>query len=148
MRNAASHFAPDEALVASVEVSTSALLGAQCALTILAYDALPKFLFSEELMEQCVAAIKEPLEKLAVPIVEAAQGGTGTFAATATALLQGAEMRELNTHFHLICSTLLLLERVLNTSLAVSDTLIISCVYLALTPVSYTHLTLPTNREV
>lgn len=134
MRNAASHFAPDEALDASVEVSTSGLLGAQCALTILAYDALPKFLFSEELMEQCVAAVKEPLEKLAVPIVEAVQGGTGTFAATATALLQGAEMRELNTHFHLICSTLLLLERVLNTSLAVSDTLIISCVYLALTP--------------
>ena len=138
MRQALRAFAPDDALGASVSASVTGLLSAQCVLTVLAYEQLPKYLFSEELVELCIASVKAPLERLVVPLVEACGTGAGPFAAEAAALESSAppdELRELNTHFHLVCATLVLLERLLSSSsVTISDTLIISCVYLALAP--------------
>ena len=55
----------------SLQDSISLLLSAKCCLLTFSVDQLPKYLFSEELLERCLDILKLSLETLVLPLVEA-----------------------------------------------------------------------------
>lgn len=120
-----------------VQRSTQALLCAKCCLSIFSIDQLPKFLFSEELVAQCLQAIKPALELFVLPLMEACSGTeTNEFASL---LLHGRLDKDaaqaLDTHIHTLSACLCLLDALFTLSnVSMSDNLTIRCVYLALAP--------------
>ncbi|WFD30974.1 Sister chromatid cohesion protein 2 [Malassezia sp. CBS 17886] len=143
----------------TLRASSLQLLCAQSALTVLAYAELPKFLFSEDIVCQCLTAVKAPLDALVLPLVDAVAGRQppGSLAV----LVDAAHARDtgespprgddaavartprhrtpsaamLSAHFHQLCAVLLQLERLFRVpTVALSDALVIRSVYLALAP--------------
>ena len=141
------HVAPsgaeDEALCACIRASTAALLAAQCVLSILAYEQLPKFLFSEEVVEQCLRCAKASMDSLLLPLVEACAevpgaAATAAVSGLATRLTRGGGVPRaldelLVAHFHHVCEVLVHLEHLFRMrAVALSETLLVSSVYLSL----------------
>lgn len=137
MRHASAAVAlPEGDVPTSYEHSTHALVCAECCLTVLTTEQLPRFVYSEDLVARCLVVTKDALETLVLPLVDAcsAAAPTGTAAALAAGT-PSALVEVVDGHFRHVCAALALLERLLRlSSLAVPDTLIITGVYLALGP--------------
>ncbi|WFD06511.1 Sister chromatid cohesion protein 2 [Malassezia vespertilionis] len=134
---------PYEAVEQSIIASLSALWAAQCALIILAQEQLPKFLFSEELLEQCIAAVKMPLESFVLPLIEASVAQhmePKTVLDRLAFELMGDSVPErlrelLAVHFHNVNAAMLFLERLFRLpSVTIPEPLLIPAVYLSLAP--------------
>lgn len=124
-------------LEAQVRNSVSLLLCAKCCLIVLGFEQLPKFLFSEELLERCLDILKPALEALVLPLVDACSNPVP--AGLAFHLIQGSApaslVAELDIHLHHVCSTMSLLEPLYClSSVSVPETLMTRCVFLALAP--------------
>ncbi|WFD22650.1 Sister chromatid cohesion protein 2 [Malassezia equina] len=105
-------------LLADVYRSTQALLCAKCCLSIFSIDQLPKFLFSEELVAQCINVIKPALEVLVLPLMEACSGDESH---ELSALLLSGRMdsdavQTLDIHIHTLSACLSLLDTMFTLS--------------------------------
>jgi len=123
--------------ITDVHRSTQALLCAKCCLSIFSIDQLPKFLFSEELVAQCLNAIKPALEVFVLPLIEACAGLESQD--LATMLLNGridnSTVQALDLHIHTLSACLGLLDTMFTLpNISMPDNLTIRCVYLALAP--------------
>ena len=121
----------------SLQDSMSLLLSAKCCLLTFSVDQLPKYLFSEELLERCLDILKLSLETLVLPLVEACASITPS--GIAHDLLRGSVPSSLtsalDSHMHHVCSALTLLEPLFSlTSITIPEALMIRCVYIALSP--------------
>ncbi|WFD34108.1 Sister chromatid cohesion protein 2 [Malassezia cuniculi] len=119
---------------------TSSLVAAQCVLTILLDEQLPKFLLSEEIVAQCLSTVAASMDKLVLPLVEATNGSETApgIESIAAALARGASPQldgQLTTHFEHFSATLLQVEGLFRLSgVSIADALLIRSVYLALSP--------------
>lgn len=132
------HLGMDYAVLETqVQHATYLLLCAKCCLLIFSFDQLPKFLFSEELLDQCLCVIKPSLETVMLPLVEACASPAPTDLANdiVHGKLSPAFLSTLDTHFHHVCSTLALLEPLFRImTVTIPESLMIRCVFLALSP--------------
>lgn len=123
--------------MAAVHRSTQALFCAKCCLSIFSIDQMPKFLFSEELVAQCLNIIKPSLEMFVLPLIEACAGLEER--ELGTMLLQGHidndALQALEVHIHTLSVCLGLLDTMFTLSnVSIHDNLTIRCVYMALSP--------------
>lgn len=124
-------------VLADVYRSTQALLCAKCCLSVFSIDQLPKFLFSEELVAQCINVIKPALEVLVLPLMEAC---SGVESHELSALLLSGRMdndavQTLDIHIHTLSACMSLLDTMFTLSnFMIPDNVTIRCVYLALAP--------------
>lgn len=124
-------------LEASLQDSISLLLSAKCCMLTFSFDQLPKYLFSEELLERCLDILKSSLETLVLPLVEACASITPS--GIAHDLLHGTVPSSLSSaldsHMHHVCSASTLLEPLFClTSITIPEALLIRCVYITLSP--------------
>lgn len=124
-------------LETSLQDSISLLLSAKCCMLTFSFDQLPKYLFSEELLERCLDILKSSLETLVLPLVEACASITPS--SVAHDLLRGTVPSSLcsalDSHMHHVCSALTLLEPLFClTSFTIPEALMIRCVYITLSP--------------
>ena len=129
-----------DADVDRIAALSASLVAAQCALTVLLVDQLPKYLMAEELVAQCLTTVAASMDTLVLPLVEACSGGESvpSVASIAAALAHGAPAElsaQLSTHFEHFSATLLQVEGLFRLSgVSIADALLIRSVYLALAP--------------
>ena len=135
----------------SLQDSISLLLSAKCCLLTFSVDQLPKYLFSEELLERCLDILKLSLETLVLPLVEACASITPS--GIAHDLLRGSVPSSLtsalDSHMHHVCSALTLLEPLFSlTSITIPEALMIRCVYIALSPLFTQDRVIPAKHAL
>lgn len=144
-------------LSSKVDAVAHSVIAAECCLTLLAADQLPKALVSEDLIRYCVDALKVSLEKTLLPFVEACgstfHGGINHLVleklvealappkpkkgkkAEPIPASAAACSRSLGPLFHQSCSALAQLQKLVKlSSLNLPDSIVIAAVYVGLAP--------------
>ncbi|KAF4617468.1 hypothetical protein D9613_005695 [Agrocybe pediades] len=126
-----------------LEVSRDSILAADCCIALLGSDRLPKQLYSEELITECLNAIKNQLTKVLYPFVEAsAENGAALnthslLVAIVKNTTSGASgpRRQLGELFQALSAVIPRINLLINAeSVAMSDSIIIQAVYIAIGP--------------
>ncbi|WFD43242.1 Sister chromatid cohesion protein 2 [Malassezia psittaci] len=138
IRNALCCASDNDSIAHCISASISGLLSAQCIISIYCSAQVVRNLFSEETMGLCIATIKLAIDKIVVPIMESQNNDSKSTDTNLVSLITDPSshvFQESTAHFHLTCSTMASLDRVVVlSSVSMSDTLIIACVYLAIAP--------------
>ncbi|KAG6849921.1 hypothetical protein H0H93_003632 [Arthromyces matolae] len=137
-----------EKLAQVLEVARDSIVAADCCIALLASDRLTKQLYSEELITACLNTIKNQLTKIVYPFVEAsAELGPSTNASMSnispllrhlvldsTSAAQ-SDRRQLGEMFQALSAVLPRINSLVNAeNVAMSDTIIIQAVYIAIGP--------------
>ncbi|THH14012.1 hypothetical protein EW146_g6273 [Bondarzewia mesenterica] len=128
-----------EKLARTLDIARDSILAADCCIALLGSDRLPKQVYSEELITTCLMAIKNQLNKISYPFVEASSD------AQASGILQHltkASSHDLHNHRRQLAETFQALSSVLPRinnlvcadTVVMSDSLIIQAVYIAIGP--------------
>ena len=126
--------------VERIAALSASLVAAQCTLTILLVDQLPKYMLAEELVELCISTVIASMNTLVLPLVEACNGGESPpyISSVSTALSRGVSAQldsALTSHFEHFSATLLQVEGLFRlTGVRIADALLIRSVFLALSP--------------
>ncbi|KAJ1021124.1 hypothetical protein NDA16_003910 [Ustilago loliicola] len=150
-----------EKINATFAVVDHAVLAAECSLGFLTGDVLPKQILSEDHIRVCFEAVKTCLEKVILPFIEACSGSSATAphpvlvalidvlapqkarkkkaavaaaeeSTSSTAIICRNTLSDLFSH---LCSALFFVQRMVRMPcIALSDSIVISAVYLALGP--------------
>lgn len=130
-----------ENLSMQLEAAKDSVLAAECCITLLGSDRLPKQLYSEELITACLSTLKNQLNKVIYPFAEASSEAATT---TANPLLlyviknptSGESKRKvLNETFQTLSASLSRINALINAeSVSMSDSIVIQAVYIAIGP--------------
>ncbi|KAG6919647.1 hypothetical protein DXG01_003511 [Tephrocybe rancida] len=140
-----------ERLAKVLEVARDSIVAADCCIALLASDRLTKQLYSEELITACLNTIKNQLTKIVYPFVEASAdlGPSSSASASLTASISPllhhlvlhlsptaqAHRRQLGEMFQALSAVLPRINSLVNAeSVAMSDSIIIQGVYIAIGP--------------
>ncbi|EJD50599.1 hypothetical protein AURDEDRAFT_182486 [Auricularia subglabra TFB-10046 SS5] len=130
-----------EKLDRALEIAKEAVLAADCCIALLAADKLPKQLYSEELITACLSTIKNLLEKVIYPFVEANTDLHGQSSlillhvAKANASSSNSRRAAVGEVFQTLSSVLPRINSLIGRSgVAMSDQIIIQAVYIAIGP--------------
>ncbi|KAF8879492.1 hypothetical protein BD779DRAFT_1551796 [Infundibulicybe gibba] len=126
------------------DMARDSVLAAECCIALLGSDRLTKQLYSEELINTCLASIKNQLTKIIYPFVEAS-AEIGGITSNGNLLLNSvvkntsataqAHRRQLNDVFQALAAVIPRVTALVNVeSVAMSDTIIIQAVYIAIGP--------------
>ncbi|KAF8889236.1 hypothetical protein CPB85DRAFT_1441418 [Mucidula mucida] len=122
-----------EKVALQIEHNRAAILAAECCITLLGSDRLPKQLYSEELITSCLQTVKNQLNQVIYPFVEATPE-------TANPLLAHV-MKDQNCNkimqeiFQTLSAAMPRINSLVNAeSVSMSDSIIISAVYIAIGP--------------
>ncbi|PWZ01987.1 hypothetical protein BCV70DRAFT_156838 [Testicularia cyperi] len=150
-----------ETLNMSLVIADRSLLAAECCLSVLTGDVLPKQILSEDLIRACFEATKVCLDRIVLPFIEGCSGAAAVAphpvltqlidvlapqkpgrkkaaqstmedAVSSIATICRGTLADLFRH---LCSALFFVQRMVRMpSIALSDSIVISAVYLALGP--------------
>ncbi|KLO06964.1 hypothetical protein SCHPADRAFT_1002012 [Schizopora paradoxa] len=134
----------------TLEIARDGLLAADCCLAILSSDRLTKQLYSEELITSCLSAVKNQLIKILYPFVEAPSSASKSDCSPLLAYIvhrrpsgssesiDTAQHRQLiNEIFQALSSIIPRINALVcagDASVAMSDTIVIQAVYIAIGP--------------
>ncbi|KAF8968942.1 hypothetical protein BDZ97DRAFT_1797116 [Flammula alnicola] len=132
-----------EKLATQLDVARESILAADCCIALLASDRLTKQLYSEELITACLNTIKNQLTKILYPFVEASAESGATL--NMNPLLQGivknpnfiasGHRRQLGELFQALSAVIPRINNLVNAeTVAMSDSIIIQAVYIAIGP--------------
>ncbi|KAK0188221.1 hypothetical protein F5146DRAFT_1062556 [Armillaria mellea] len=130
-----------ENLGVQLEAAKDSVLAAECCITLLGSDRLPKQLYSEELITACLSTLKNQLNKVIYPFAEASSEAATT--ATNPLLLHvvknstssESKRKVLNETFQTLSASLSRINALINAeSVAMSDSIVIQAVYIAIGP--------------
>ncbi|KAK0464696.1 uncharacterized protein EV420DRAFT_1725943 [Desarmillaria tabescens] len=130
-----------ENLGVQLEAAKDSVLAAECCITLLGSDRLPKQLYSEELITACLSTLKNQLNKVIYPFAEASSEAATT--ATNPLLLHvvknsadsESKRKVLNETFQTLSASLSRINSLINAeSVAMSDSIVIQAVYIAIGP--------------
>ncbi|KAF7297577.1 Sister chromatid cohesion protein [Mycena kentingensis (nom. inval.)] len=119
----------------ALELVRDSMLAVECCFTLMSGGRLPKQLYSEELITSCLNAVKNQLEKVIYPFIEASAGVTPGSQLLQYTLRASEHRQVLGDTYRAITATLPRLSALVNTeTVAMSDSIIISAVYIAIGP--------------
>ncbi|KJA17973.1 hypothetical protein HYPSUDRAFT_205707 [Hypholoma sublateritium FD-334 SS-4] len=132
-----------ERLATQLDTAHESILAADCCIALLASDRLTKQLYSEELITACLNTIKNQLTKILYPFVEASAVGGATH--SISPLLVGivknahsmapAHRGQLSELFVALSAVIPRINNLVNAeAVAMSDSIIIQAVYIAIGP--------------
>ncbi|KIY69312.1 hypothetical protein CYLTODRAFT_436196 [Cylindrobasidium torrendii FP15055 ss-10] len=116
-----------------LERAREAMSAAECCISVLGADRLPKQLYSEELITSCLNVVKNTLNQVIYPFVEATPEANNPLLRH---VLKSDEFHKLLQEiFQTLSSTLPRLNALINSeSVSMSDSIIISAVYISIGP--------------
>ncbi|KAF7365521.1 Sister chromatid cohesion protein [Mycena venus] len=122
-------------LARALETARDSIFAADCCLALLGAGRLTKQLYSEELITACMSAVKNQLTKVIYPFVEASASAVPASEILQHTIRTGAHKHLLSETFQALSAVLPRLSTLVNAeTVAMSDSIIIQAVYIAIGP--------------
>ncbi|EJU03190.1 ARM repeat-containing protein [Dacryopinax primogenitus] len=120
-----------------LEIVSLGVMAADCCLALLTADALPKKLYSEDIIKDCLDVVKGSLEKTVYPIVEASADNStnSSLIKRITESKESASSQHLSATFQSLLSLMPRIDALISHGEhAMSETIVISATYIAIGP--------------